>query len=67
MFSVMRCALATERALVNEQSIRRVEMVERLTITTDTILRMATIDGARSVGSMTVWERSPPGKRLTSS
>ncbi len=50
MFSVMRCALATERALVNEESIRRVEMVERLTITTDTILRMATIDGARSCG-----------------
>jgi cytosine/adenosine deaminase-related metal-dependent hydrolase len=50
MFSVMRCALATERALVNEQSIRRVEMVERLTITSDVILAMATIDGARSCG-----------------
>jgi 5-methylthioadenosine/S-adenosylhomocysteine deaminase len=50
MFSVMRCALATERALVNEESIRRVEMVERLTIQTRDVLRMATIDGARSCG-----------------
>ncbi len=50
MFSVMRCALATERALVNEESIRRVEMVERLTITSDDVLRMATIDGARASG-----------------
>ncbi|HEY6628527.1 MAG TPA: amidohydrolase family protein [Acidimicrobiia bacterium] len=50
MFSVMRCALATERALVNEESIRRVEMVERLTISSEDVLRMATIDGARSCG-----------------
>ncbi len=50
MFSVMRCALATERALVNEESIRRVEMVEHLTITSEDVLRMATIDGARASG-----------------
>lgn len=50
MFSVMRCALATERALVNEESIRRVEMVERLTISSADVLRMATLDGARSCG-----------------
>lgn len=50
MFSVMRCALATERALVNEESIRRVEMVEQLTIQTRDVLRMATIDGARACG-----------------
>ncbi len=50
MFSVMRCALATERALVNEESIRRVEMVERLTITSHDVLRMATIDGAKASG-----------------
>ena len=50
MFSVMRCALATERALVNEESIRRVEMVERLTISSSDVLRMATIDGARACG-----------------
>jgi cytosine/adenosine deaminase-related metal-dependent hydrolase len=50
MFSVMRCALATERALVNEKSIRKVEMVEHLTIRSEDILRMATIDGARSCG-----------------
>ncbi len=50
MFSVMRCALAAERALVNEESIRRVEMVERLTISSEDVLRMATIDGARSCG-----------------
>ena len=50
MFSVMRCALATERALVNEESIRRVEMVERLTINSSDVLRMATIDGAKSCG-----------------
>ena len=50
MFSVMRCALAAERALVNEESIRRVEMVEHLTISSEDVLRMATIDGARSCG-----------------
>lgn len=50
MFSVMRCALATERALVNEEYIRRVEMVEHLTISSEDILRMATIDGARACG-----------------
>jgi cytosine/adenosine deaminase-related metal-dependent hydrolase len=50
MFSVMRCALSAERALVNEESIRRVEMVEHLTISSEDILRMATIDGAKASG-----------------
>ena len=62
MFSVMRCALATERALVNEQSIRRIEMVEHLTISSEDVLRMATIDGARASGIDARTGSITPGK-----
>jgi cytosine/adenosine deaminase-related metal-dependent hydrolase len=63
MFSVMRCALSAERALVNEEFIRRVEMVEHLTISSEDVLRMATIDGARSCGLDQRTGSITPGKQ----
>jgi cytosine/adenosine deaminase-related metal-dependent hydrolase len=50
MFSVMRAALAAERARLNDEAIDRGEMVERLGIRTADILRFATIEGARACG-----------------
>jgi 5-methylthioadenosine/S-adenosylhomocysteine deaminase len=50
MFGAMRCLLATERARVNAIAIERREMVERLTLRSEDVLRFATIEGARAVG-----------------
>jgi 5-methylthioadenosine/S-adenosylhomocysteine deaminase len=50
MFSAMRCALAAERARVNQIAIDAGEMVDRLTILSKDVLTFATLGGARSCG-----------------
>jgi len=50
MFSAMRCALAAERARVNQRAIDKGEMVDRLTILSKDVLTFATHGGARACG-----------------
>jgi 5-methylthioadenosine/S-adenosylhomocysteine deaminase len=50
MFGAMRAALAMERALRHDASLRAGEAPDRLDLTTQDVLRLATIEGARAAG-----------------
>ena len=50
MFTVMRMALAMERALVNDRAIRGGTSVDRLSLTSRDVLEFATVEGARACG-----------------
>lgn len=50
MFSQMKIALQTERALTNQEFLSRGEMPESLSITAKDILKMATLGGAQALG-----------------
>lgn len=50
MFSPMRFALQTQRALDNEVAVEEEGIVDALSVTTEDVLRAATIEGARALG-----------------
>ena len=50
MFAVMRAALASARARLNDEAMAAGQAVDRITITTADVLRFATIAGARACG-----------------